>query len=85
MSLAGTVLAESGGMSRCGAVHPAPMRAVHRQKGPPKPVGLPLLCRRVFCNRSLNMKSIAAVGFDMDYTLAQVGVWWGGRACGLPC
>eukprot|EP00897_Mesotaenium_endlicherianum_P009514 jgi/Mesen1/8591/ME000005S08553 len=27
--------------------------------------------RRIFCNRSLNMKSIAAVGFDMDYTLAQ--------------
>ncbi|KAI7837934.1 hypothetical protein COHA_008240 [Chlorella ohadii] len=27
--------------------------------------------RRVFCNRSLNMRSIAAVGFDMDYTLAQ--------------
>eukprot|EP01026_Neomeris_dumetosa_P053797 TRINITY_DN4814_c0_g1_i8.p1 TRINITY_DN4814_c0_g1~~TRINITY_DN4814_c0_g1_i8.p1 ORF type:complete len:190 (-),score=15.87 TRINITY_DN4814_c0_g1_i8:91-660(-) len=27
--------------------------------------------RRVFCNRSLNMNSITAVGFDMDYTLAQ--------------
>jgi 5' nucleotidase family len=27
--------------------------------------------RRVFCNRSLNMKSIKAIGFDMDYTLAQ--------------
>eukprot|EP00249_Psilotum_nudum_P012574 c23862_g1_i1 orf=340-2247(-) len=27
--------------------------------------------KQVFCNRSLNMKSIAAVGFDMDYTLAQ--------------
>ncbi|KAL4448376.1 hypothetical protein ABPG75_005595 [Micractinium tetrahymenae] len=27
--------------------------------------------RRVFCNRSLNMKSISAIGFDMDYTLAQ--------------
>lgn len=26
---------------------------------------------RVFCNRSLNMRSIKAVGFDMDYTLAQ--------------
>lgn len=26
--------------------------------------------RRIFCNRSLNMKSIKAVGFDMDYTLA---------------
>ncbi|KAL9257411.1 Cytosolic purine 5'-nucleotidase-like protein [Drosera capensis] len=27
--------------------------------------------RQVFCNRALNMKGIAAVGFDMDYTLAQ--------------
>ncbi|KAL9238005.1 hypothetical protein vseg_012487 [Gypsophila vaccaria] len=27
--------------------------------------------KRIFCNRSLNMKSIVAVGFDMDYTLAQ--------------
>eukprot|EP00850_Spirogloea_muscicola_P010367 SM000060S19699 [mRNA] locus=s60:664713:669200:- [translate_table: standard] len=27
--------------------------------------------RRIFCNRALNMKSIVAVGFDMDYTLAQ--------------
>jgi len=25
----------------------------------------------IFCNRALNMKRIAAVGFDMDYTLAQ--------------
>ncbi|KAK8967837.1 hypothetical protein KSP40_PGU009647 [Platanthera guangdongensis] len=29
------------------------------------------LVNRIFCNRSLNMKSIVAVGFDMDYTLAQ--------------
>lgn len=27
--------------------------------------------KHIFCNRSLNMKSIVAVGFDMDYTLAQ--------------
>lgn len=27
--------------------------------------------KHIFCNRSLNMKSILAVGFDMDYTLAQ--------------
>lgn len=27
--------------------------------------------KKIFCNRSLNMKSIVAVGFDMDYTLAQ--------------
>jgi hypothetical protein len=29
------------------------------------------LRKQIFCNRSLNMKSIVAVGFDMDYTLAQ--------------
>ncbi|KAL3150708.1 hypothetical protein ABBQ32_000495 [Trebouxia sp. C0010 RCD-2024] len=27
--------------------------------------------RNIFCNRSLNMRSIKAVGFDMDYTLSQ--------------
>jgi len=30
---------------------------------------LPSLQRRVFCNRTLNMRAIRAVGFDMDYTL----------------
>lgn len=27
--------------------------------------------KKIFCNRSLNMRSIEAIGFDMDYTLAQ--------------
>ena len=36
---------------------------------PEKLVNIPL-CERIFCNRSLNMSSIKAVGFDMDYTLA---------------
>jgi len=27
--------------------------------------------RRIFCNRTLNMNGISAVGFDMDYTLSQ--------------
>lgn len=27
--------------------------------------------KQIFCNRSLNMKNIVAIGFDMDYTLAQ--------------
>lgn len=31
----------------------------------------PGMCKQIFCNRSLNMKSIEAIGFDMDYTLAQ--------------
>jgi hypothetical protein len=25
--------------------------------------------RRLFCNRTLNLRGIRAVGFDMDYTL----------------
>jgi len=25
----------------------------------------------IFCNREINMKTIRAIGFDMDYTLAQ--------------
>src|SRR3954470_21625237 len=32
-------------------------------------IGLPPLPRRVFCNRTLNMRSIQVVGCDMDYTL----------------
>ena len=27
--------------------------------------------KQIFCNRPLNMRNIVAVGFDMDYTLAQ--------------
>ncbi|OMO70715.1 HAD-superfamily hydrolase, subfamily IG, 5'-nucleotidase [Corchorus capsularis] len=27
--------------------------------------------KQIFCNRSLNMRNIVAVGFDMDYNLAQ--------------
>ena len=27
--------------------------------------------QRIYCNRSLKMKSIKAIGFDMDYTLAR--------------
>ncbi|MBL8738804.1 MAG: hypothetical protein JNL12_20410, partial [Planctomycetes bacterium] len=30
--------------------------------------------RAVFCNRTLNMRSIKAVGFDMDYTLVHYDV-----------
>jgi 5'-nucleotidase len=31
--------------------------------------GLPPPSRRIFCNRTLNLRSIRAIGFDMDYTL----------------
>ncbi len=38
---------------------------------------LPEPTRRIFCNRTLNLRSIRAVGFDMDYTLIhyRVEVW----------
>lgn len=37
--------------------------------------------RRVFCNRTLNMRSVQAIGFDMDYTLVHYDVpEWESRA-----
>lgn len=37
--------------------------------------------RSVFCNRTLNLRSIRAIGFDMDYTLIEYDVMaWEGRA-----
>lgn len=33
--------------------------------------GVVELRRQIFCNRSLNMKQIKAIGWDMDYTIAQ--------------
>ncbi len=37
--------------------------------------------RQVFCNRTLNMRGIRAVGYDMDYTLVHYHVTeWERRA-----
>lgn len=37
--------------------------------------------RRIFCNRTLNLRSIQAIGYDMDYTLVHYNVdAWEGRA-----
>ncbi len=37
--------------------------------------------RRIFCNRTLNMRSVRAIGFDMDYTLVHYDVrQWEARA-----
>ncbi|KXZ54522.1 hypothetical protein GPECTOR_4g587 [Gonium pectorale] len=53
--------------------HPPPRRGVlplwTDDPIPPLPA-LPVQ-RRIFCNRALNMKQIKAIGYDMDYTLAQ--------------
>jgi 5'-nucleotidase len=32
-------------------------------------IGLPLPERGIYCNRTINLRSIQAIGFDMDYTL----------------
>lgn len=45
----------------------------------------PLLSRNsprgIFCNRTLNLRSISAIGYDMDYTLVHYNVTaWEGRA-----
>ena len=42
---------------------------------------LPLPAQRIFCNRTLNLRSIQAIGFDMDYTLVHYHQdRWEGRA-----
>lgn len=44
-------------------------------------VSAPPPARRVFCNRTLNLRSIRAVGFDMDYTLVHYNtIAWEQRA-----
>lgn len=44
------------------------------------PKDLPIT-RRIFCNRTLNLRSIQAIGYDMDYTLVHYAVEeWEGRA-----
>lgn len=42
---------------------------------------LPPAARRLFCNRTLNLRAIQAIGFDMDYTLVHYNVHeWERRA-----
>src|SRR5437764_1308366 len=38
---------------------------------------LPLPQRRIFCNRTLNLRGVRVIGFDMDYTLIhyRTAVW----------
>lgn len=38
-------------------------------RAPREPFQLPPPSRRIYCNRTLNLRSIGAIGFDMDYTL----------------
>jgi HAD superfamily 5'-nucleotidase-like hydrolase len=50
--------------------------------GTPKTWGLPAQPQRsVFCSRTVNMRSISCIGYDMDYTLIHYKVTeWEGRA-----
>jgi 5'-nucleotidase len=51
-----------------------PISALERQALPPP-------ARRLFCNRTLNLRAIQAIGFDMDYTLVHYDVTaWERRA-----
>lgn len=44
-------------------------------------VNLPDAKRAIFCNRTLNLRAIRAIGYDMDYTLIDYDVnQWEGRA-----
>lgn len=50
---------------------PPPRDAASWTDDPWAPVSSLDVRRRVFCNRSLNFNTLTAVGFDLDYTLAQ--------------
>lgn len=55
---------------------PHPSVAALAAEWPPIPES-----RRLFCNRTLNLRSIKAIGYDMDYTLVHYNVVkWEGRA-----
>ncbi|HEY5961865.1 MAG TPA: HAD-IG family 5'-nucleotidase [Polyangiaceae bacterium] len=42
---------------------------------------LPARNRRIYCNRTLNLRGLSAIGFDMDYTLVTYHTsWWEGTA-----
>lgn len=53
------------------------MQAAVSEMGVPQPDGT----RAIFCNRTLNLRAIRAIGYDMDYTLIDYDVnQWEGRA-----
>ncbi|KAK4797913.1 hypothetical protein SAY86_030239 [Trapa natans] len=52
-----------------------------RQLGIPSPFASRYSPRGIFCSRTLNLRSISAIGYDMDYTLIHYNVMaWEGRA-----
>ncbi|KAF8017678.1 hypothetical protein BT93_H2772 [Corymbia citriodora subsp. variegata] len=52
-----------------------------RKLGIPSPFACRCSPRGIFCSRTLNLRSISAIGYDMDYTLMHYNVMaWEGRA-----
>ncbi|XP_021852907.2 uncharacterized protein [Spinacia oleracea] len=52
-----------------------------RDLGMPAPFSATRSPRGIFCTRTLNLRSISAIGYDMDYTLIHYNVMaWEGRA-----
>ncbi|CAL2226487.1 unnamed protein product [Prunus armeniaca] len=52
-----------------------------RDLGIPTPFSSRQSARGIFCSRTLNLRSISAIGYDMDYTLMHYNVIaWEGRA-----
>ncbi|XP_054806971.1 uncharacterized protein LOC129309419 [Prosopis cineraria] len=52
-----------------------------RDLGIPSPSSSRSSARGIFCSRTLNLRSISAIGYDMDYTLMHYNVMaWEGRA-----
>lgn len=52
-----------------------------RDLGIPSPLNVRHSPRGIFCTRTLNLRSISAIGYDMDYTLIHYNVVaWEGRA-----
>ena len=53
-----------------GRVAPVTFRVLSRSRMTSDELpALPAPARRIYCNRTLNLRAIGAVGFDMDYTL----------------
>ncbi len=65
------------------AASPTPAAGIEPAAGPPAatPAAGPPPDRGLYCNRTLNLRSIRAIGYDMDYTLIHYRVdAWEGRA-----
>ena len=77
--ISGTLLERDAESGSAGTARPQPGSALASLPGGPDMAtspssGLPAAARRIYCNRTLNLRSIHAVGYDMDYTLVHYRV-----------